>query len=187
MIQATFRAPDCAPCPDRPRCTRSSSARSLTFRPRTQYESHPMQHPRRAGHHRLAGPLCASFRVEGPSPKPRAAATSIRPATAACPNPPPARADRAGAQPRPNRRLAHRHPRRGSWSPSSPDSNQHRHPCEFASRVPTGATPVAYQLEGACREGIAARRHAPRRSPSRAALAVFQAALHLAEPCTAAT
>ena len=50
-----------------------------------------------------------------------------------------------------------------------------------------GRGSVAYQLEGACREGIAARRHAPRRSPSRAALAVFQAALHLAEPCAAAT
>ena len=48
-----------------------------------------------------------------------------------------------------------------------------------------GRGSVAYQLEGACREGIAARRHAPRRSPSRAALAVFQAALHLAEPCAA--
>jgi hypothetical protein len=50
-----------------------------------------------------------------------------------------------------------------------------------------GRGSVAYQLEGACRESIAARRHAPRRSPSRAALAVFQAALHLAEPCAAAT
>ena len=41
-----------------------------------------------------------------------------------------------------------------------------------------GRGSVAHQLEGACREGIA---------PRRAALAVFQAALHLAEPCAAAT
>jgi transposase len=41
IIQATFRAPDCTPCPDRVRCTRASptSARSLTFRPRAQYEA----------------------------------------------------------------------------------------------------------------------------------------------------
>ncbi len=40
IIQATFRAPDCTPCPDRARCTRSPVlARHLTFRPRTQYET----------------------------------------------------------------------------------------------------------------------------------------------------
>jgi transposase len=40
IIQATFRAPDCTPCPDRARCTRSPAlARHLTFRPRTQYET----------------------------------------------------------------------------------------------------------------------------------------------------
>jgi hypothetical protein len=40
IIQATFRAPDCTPCPDRGRCTRSPVlARHLTFRPRTQYET----------------------------------------------------------------------------------------------------------------------------------------------------
>ena len=37
---ATFRAPDCTPCPDRARCTRSPVlARHLTFRPRLQYET----------------------------------------------------------------------------------------------------------------------------------------------------
>jgi hypothetical protein len=46
IIQATFRAPDCTPCPDRARCTRSPVlARHLTFRPRTQYET---QHQIRA-------------------------------------------------------------------------------------------------------------------------------------------
>jgi transposase len=40
IIQATFRAPDCTPCPDRARCTRSPVlARHVTFRPRTQYET----------------------------------------------------------------------------------------------------------------------------------------------------
>jgi transposase len=40
IIQATFRAPDCTPCPDRARCTRSPVlARHLTFRPRTQYQT----------------------------------------------------------------------------------------------------------------------------------------------------
>jgi Transposase DDE domain len=39
-IQATFRAPDCTPCPDRARCTPSPVlARHLTFRPRVQYET----------------------------------------------------------------------------------------------------------------------------------------------------
>jgi hypothetical protein len=40
-IQATFRVPDCTPCPDRVRCTRASpiSTRSLTFRPRAQHEA----------------------------------------------------------------------------------------------------------------------------------------------------
>jgi Transposase DDE domain len=34
IIQATFRAPDCTPCPDRARCTRSPLlTRHLTFRP----------------------------------------------------------------------------------------------------------------------------------------------------------
>jgi transposase len=46
IVQATFRAPDCTPCPDRARCTRSPVlARHLTFRPRTQYET---QHRLRA-------------------------------------------------------------------------------------------------------------------------------------------
>ena len=36
----SFRGPDCTPCPDRARCTRSpTSARGLTFRPRAQYEA----------------------------------------------------------------------------------------------------------------------------------------------------
>ena len=41
VIRATFRQPDCRPCPDRARCTRASpvNARSLTFRPRAQYEA----------------------------------------------------------------------------------------------------------------------------------------------------
>jgi transposase len=40
IIQATFRAPDCTPCPDRAHCTRSPIlARHLTFRPRVQYET----------------------------------------------------------------------------------------------------------------------------------------------------
>jgi hypothetical protein len=41
IIQATFRAADCTPYPDRVRCTRASpvNARSLTFRPHTQYEA----------------------------------------------------------------------------------------------------------------------------------------------------
>jgi transposase len=39
-IQVTFRHPDCAGCPDRARCTRSTyNARSITFRPRTQFEA----------------------------------------------------------------------------------------------------------------------------------------------------
>jgi Transposase DDE domain len=40
IIQATFRAPDCTPCPDRARCTRSPVlARHLTFRPHLQYQT----------------------------------------------------------------------------------------------------------------------------------------------------
>jgi transposase len=40
IVQASFRAADCTPCPDRARCTRSpTNARGLTFRPRTQYEA----------------------------------------------------------------------------------------------------------------------------------------------------
>lgn len=40
IVQVSFRGPDCTPCPDRPRCTRSpTSARGLTFRPRVQYEA----------------------------------------------------------------------------------------------------------------------------------------------------
>jgi transposase len=40
IIQATFRASDCAPCPDRARCTRSpTNPRHLTFRPRRQYQT----------------------------------------------------------------------------------------------------------------------------------------------------
>jgi hypothetical protein len=40
IVQATFRAPDCTPCPDRVRCTRSPVlARHVTFRPRTQYQT----------------------------------------------------------------------------------------------------------------------------------------------------
>ncbi len=40
IVQATFRAPDCTPCPDRARCTRSPVlARHLTFRPHTQYQT----------------------------------------------------------------------------------------------------------------------------------------------------
>jgi transposase len=40
IVQVSFRGPDCTPCPDRARCTRSpTSARGLTFRPRVQYEA----------------------------------------------------------------------------------------------------------------------------------------------------
>ena len=40
VIRASFRQPDCRPCPDRPRCTRSeSNARHVTFLPRRQYEA----------------------------------------------------------------------------------------------------------------------------------------------------
>ena len=40
IVQVSFRGPDCTSCPDRARCTRSStSARGLTFRPRVQYEA----------------------------------------------------------------------------------------------------------------------------------------------------
>jgi transposase len=40
IIQTTFRAPDCTPCPDRVRCTKSATdARNLTFRPHTQYQT----------------------------------------------------------------------------------------------------------------------------------------------------
>ena len=40
IIQVTFRASDCTPCPDRARCTRSpTNPRHLTFRPRFQYQS----------------------------------------------------------------------------------------------------------------------------------------------------
>ena len=40
IVQATFRASDCTPCPDRTRCTRSpTNPRHLTFRPRRQYEA----------------------------------------------------------------------------------------------------------------------------------------------------
>jgi transposase len=40
IIQVTFRMPDCSPCPDRPRCTRSPvNARNLTFRPQRQYKA----------------------------------------------------------------------------------------------------------------------------------------------------
>lgn len=40
IVQVRFRGPDCTPCPDRARCTRSpTSARGLTFRPRVQYEA----------------------------------------------------------------------------------------------------------------------------------------------------
>jgi Transposase DDE domain len=40
IVQATFRASDCTPCPDRTRCTRApTNPRHLTFRPRLQYET----------------------------------------------------------------------------------------------------------------------------------------------------
>jgi hypothetical protein len=40
VIQVIFRVPDCVPCPDRSRCTRSADgARGLTFRPQRQYEA----------------------------------------------------------------------------------------------------------------------------------------------------
>lgn len=40
IVQATFKLPDCGPCPDRPRCTRSATgARGLTFRARPQLEA----------------------------------------------------------------------------------------------------------------------------------------------------
>src|SRR5215217_1270801 len=40
VIRATFRQPDCRPCPDRPRCTRSQdNARHVTFLPRRQQEA----------------------------------------------------------------------------------------------------------------------------------------------------
>jgi transposase len=40
IVQVSFRAADCTPCPDRARCTRSpTNGRGLTFRPRAQYET----------------------------------------------------------------------------------------------------------------------------------------------------
>jgi transposase len=40
VIRATFRQPDCRPCPDRARCTRSEdNARHVTFLPRRQQET----------------------------------------------------------------------------------------------------------------------------------------------------
>jgi transposase len=40
VIRATFRQPDCRPCPDRSRCTRSAdNARHVTFLPRRQQEA----------------------------------------------------------------------------------------------------------------------------------------------------
>jgi transposase len=40
IVQVSFRAADCTPCPDRARCTRSPTlARGLTFRPHVQYEA----------------------------------------------------------------------------------------------------------------------------------------------------
>jgi transposase len=40
IIRATFRQPDCRPCPDRARCTRSEdNARHVTFLPRRQQET----------------------------------------------------------------------------------------------------------------------------------------------------
>jgi Transposase DDE domain len=40
VIRATFRQPDCRPCPDRSRCTRSQdNARHVTFLPRRQQEA----------------------------------------------------------------------------------------------------------------------------------------------------
>jgi transposase len=40
IIRATFRQPDCRPCPDRARCTRSQdNARHVTFLPRRQQET----------------------------------------------------------------------------------------------------------------------------------------------------
>ena len=40
IIRATFRQPDCRPCPDRARCTRSQdNARHVTFLPRRQQQA----------------------------------------------------------------------------------------------------------------------------------------------------
>jgi hypothetical protein len=40
IIRATFRQPDCRPCPDRARCTRSqANARHVTFGPRRQQQA----------------------------------------------------------------------------------------------------------------------------------------------------
>jgi transposase len=40
IIRATFRQPDCRPCPDRARCTRSQdNARHVTFLPRRQHQA----------------------------------------------------------------------------------------------------------------------------------------------------
>ena len=87
IIQATFRASDCTPCPDRARCTRApTNPRHLTFRPRPSTRPSagcaPSRPPRPGATATPTGPGS-----KAPSPRPPAAATSTRPATAACPRP----------------------------------------------------------------------------------------------------
>jgi Transposase DDE domain len=66
VIWAIFRQPDCRPCPDRSRCTRSQdNARHVTFLPRRQQEAQQRIRAR-AGHRRLAPTLRAALRRREP-------------------------------------------------------------------------------------------------------------------------
>ncbi|MGW1076059.1 transposase [Streptomyces sp. NPDC002537] len=83
-VQATFKMPDCGPCPDCPRCTRSATgARGLTFRARLSWRPS-------VGSARNRAPMPgASSTPSAPASRERwrrrpAAATPTTPATEAC-------------------------------------------------------------------------------------------------------
>jgi Transposase DDE domain len=61
IIRATFRQPDCRPCPDRARCTRSQdNARHVTFLPRRQQQAQQRLRAEQAtdAWHRRSGLRC---------------------------------------------------------------------------------------------------------------------------------
>jgi len=87
VIRATFRQPDCRPCPDRSRCTRSEdNARHVTFLPRRQQQT---QQRLRAEQATDAWRQRYALRcgVESLIAQASGAATSTKRATAAWPRP----------------------------------------------------------------------------------------------------
>jgi hypothetical protein len=87
IVQVSFRAADCTPCPDRAHCTRSPTlARGLTFRPRAQYQTQRQLRAEQATDAWRNAMLTAPA-SRAPSLRPPAVPTSTRRATAGWPRP----------------------------------------------------------------------------------------------------